>query len=89
MHHGCAASHSQRAFHRFDDLRIYFHARTQRAEFTVKNLPHQRRVTKDASDHGHRDGSGLSFREEAANHHRGDLRQFRARMAENLCGQVI
>ena len=81
--------HAQRSFDRFDDLRIHFHPRIERAEFIVKNLPHQRSVTKDAPSHGHRDGGAVSLREEVANHHRGYIGEFPAGACKNLSRQVI
>src|ERR1700693_2474079 len=85
----CSARQAQGSFDRFDNLRIHFYPRIQRAKFIVKNLAHHCCVTKDASGHGHRDRSAMVLREEAVNYDRGRLREFPASVGENLCGQLV
>lgn len=63
--------------------------RIEATKFIVKRLPYERRVTKDASDHGHWDLSGLILREQATDYDCRDLRQFPARMGHNLFGQSL
>ena len=74
---------------RFHNLRIQFCPRVEHAKFIVKNLAHQRRVTKDASRHGHRDGSGVVLREEVADYDGGHVSEFPARIAEHLRSQFV
>src|SRR5580692_3392677 len=86
---GGSSRHAQRSLNRFHYLRIHFCARLQHTKFIVKNLPHQRRVTKDASSHGHRDRSGLVFRKLATRHDQSHLGKLTTSIRENSPGQLI
>src|SRR5271157_4162479 len=85
----CLPGQAQRAFDRLNHLRTHFRARVEGAEFIVKNLAHQRGVTKDSSGHGHRDRGRVGFGEQAAEHDGGKLGKFAAGAGENLRGQIV
>ena len=86
---GSSSCHAQRSLDGFDDLRIHFHSRIERAQLIVKNLSYQRRMTKDASGHGHRDRCAVSLREESSDHRRGYISEFPSRVREDLPGHIV
>jgi hypothetical protein len=86
---GSSSSHAQSSLNRFDHLRIHLCAGLQPAEFIVKNLPHQRRVTKDASGHGHTDWAAFVFRKQPIHHNHRHLRQLATRIGDDSRGYFI
>ena len=63
--------------------------RQVRVEDVFDDAAHNRRVTKDPSNHGHWNSAGVVDREEAASDHASHIREFPARVIENLRGDSI
>src|ERR1700692_2420537 len=85
----CSTRHAQSSLDRFDKTRIYLYARIELAQFIVKISASEHGMTKDTSCHGHRDRTGLVFREKTIRHHGSNLGEFPTRVRQNLQGKDV
>jgi len=81
--------HPQCSFDRIDYLRTYFYTRIEPAQLIVEISSRKQGMTKDASGHGHRDGTLLVVWKKSIHHDGANLREFPARIGQDLQGKCV
>jgi hypothetical protein len=84
-----SSRHPQCSFDRIDHMRTYLHTRIEPAQFIVEIPSGEHSMTKDASSHGHRDGTILVFRKKTIHHNGGDLCEFPTGVRLDLQGKNV